>query len=131
MSDPIASLLDLLADEPGDELARLLYELRMLVLKHPIAVQAAFRALVAEGRRFGETDDGRAWRARLERSELIRRGNAVLELGTLGMLDADSDQLLPTQLIDAFARAASRRDLEEALARRLEPDPVALAETEA
>jgi hypothetical protein len=131
VTDPVASLLDLLADEAGDELSRLLFELRMIVLKHPVAAQAAFRSLVAEGRRFGETEEGRAWRARLERSELIRRGSTVLELGTLGMLDADSDQVLPTQLIDAFARAASRRDLEEALARRLEPDAITLADAAA
>lgn len=130
MSDAIGSMLDLLVDEPDDELSRLLFELRWLVIKHPIAAQAAFRALVAEGRRFAQTEEGRAWRERLERSELVRRGAAVLELGTLGMLDGDTDRVLPTQLVDAFARAASRRDLEEALARRLEPDPQALEERE-
>jgi hypothetical protein len=121
MSDPVGAMLDMLVDEPGDELSRLLYELRWLLLKHPIAAQAAYRALVREGRAFAQTDEGRAWRARLERSELIRRGTSLFELGTMSMLDADSDQVLPTQLIDAFARAASRIDLEEALARRLEP----------
>lgn len=126
MIDPIDSMLDLLVDEPDDELSRLLFELRWLVIKHPVAAQAAYRALVAEGRRFAQTDEGRAWRERLERSELVRRGTALFELGTLGMLDGDTDRVLPTQLVDAFARAAARRDLEEALARRLEPDPQAL-----
>src|SRR5512139_272528 len=121
MSDPVAAMLALLVDEPDDELSRLLYELRWLLFKHPIAAQAAYRALVREGRAFARTEEGRAWRARLERSELIRRGTSLFELGTMSMLDPDSDQVLPTQLIDAFARAASRRDLEEALARRLEP----------
>lgn len=130
MTDELDSMLDLLVAEPDDELSRLLFELRWLVIKHPVAAQAAFRALVAEGRSFATTAEGRAWRARLESSELVRRGAAVLELGTLGMLDGDSDRVLPTQLIDAFARAASRRDLEEALARRLEPDPLSLDEGE-
>jgi hypothetical protein len=121
MSDPVGAMLGLLVDEPDDELSRLLSELRWLLVKHPIAAQAAYRALVREGRAFAQTDEGRAWRARLERSELVRRGTSLFELGTIGMLDADSDQLLPTQLIDAFARAASRSDLEEAIARRLEP----------
>lgn len=116
------SAVEFLLEEPDDELGRLLYELRWLVLKHPIAARAAYRALLAEGRRFAETDEGRVWRERLRRSELIRRGTAVFELGTLGALDSDS--VLPTQLIDAFARAAVREDLEEALARRSEPmDP--------
>lgn len=128
MTDAMDSMLDLLVDEPDDELSRLLFELRWLVIKHPVAAQAAFRTLVAEGRRFATTDEGQAWRARLENSELVRRGAAVFELGTLGMLDGDSERVLPTQLIDAVARAASRRDLEEALARRLEPDPLSLDE---
>lgn len=115
-------MLELLVDEPTDELSRLLFELRWLVLKHPLAAQAAVRTLVAEGRKFGTTDEGQAWRAKLEHSELVRRGAGLFELGTLGMIDADSDAALPTQLIDAFARAASRRDLEEAIARRLEPE---------
>jgi hypothetical protein len=122
MTDPVGSLLELLVAEPSDELARLLFELRLLVLKHPLAAQAAVRTLVAEGRSFGATEEGQAWRARLEHSELVRRGAGIFELGTLGMLDPDSDAVLPTQLIDAFARAASRRDLEEAIARRLEPE---------
>jgi hypothetical protein len=128
MTDPVASLLDLLADEPDDELSRLLFELRWLVLRHPLAAQATYRALVAEGRRFDATEAGHIWRARLEGSELVRRGTSILELGTLGMLDDDAPGALPTQMIDAFARAASRRDLEEALARRLEPDAIALDE---
>lgn len=119
MSD---ELFDLLANEPEDELSRLLYELRWLVLQHPVAAQAAYRALVAEGRAYAETEEGRRWRERFAGSELVRRGKSVWELGTLGMLDAESDRVLPSQLVEAFARAASRRDLEDALARRLEPD---------
>lgn len=131
MTDPVRAMLDLLASEPEDELSRLLFELRWLVLKHPVAARAALRALAAEGREFAQTEEGRVWRARLERSELARRGSSVFELGTLGMLDDQPGGLLPTQLIDAFARAAARRDLEEALARRLEPDPLALDEGDA
>jgi hypothetical protein len=128
VTDPLASLLDLLVDEPDDELSRLLFDLRWLVMRHPIAARAAYSALVAEGRRFAATDAGQVWRARLGSSELVRRGASILELGTLGMLDDDASGALPTQLIDAFARAASRRDLEEAMARRLEPDAIALDE---
>jgi hypothetical protein len=122
MSDPIASMLELLVDESTDELSQLLVSLRWLMLKHPIAAQAAYRTLIMEGRRFAATTAGQAWRARLEGSELVRRGVSILEFGTLGMLDADDNGLLPTQLIDAFSRAASRRDLEEALARHAEPE---------
>lgn len=123
MSDPGLNPFELLGAEPDDELGRLLFELRWMVLKHPIASQSAFRTLVAEGRRFAATAEGQHWRARLDGSVLIRHGKTLWELGTLGMLDGHSDRVLPTQLIDAFARAAARRDLEETLAHRLEPDP--------
>lgn len=114
-------LLEALTEEPRDELSRLLIELRWLIIKHPIAARAAFRSLVAEGRRFAATDEGAPWRHRLEGSPLIRRGRTVWELATLNMLDEDAARPLPTQLIDAFCHAAARSDLEQALARRLEP----------
>jgi len=114
-------LLEALAEEPRDELSTLLVELRWLIIKHPVAARAAFRSLVAEGRRFAATDEGALWRRRLEASTLIRRGRAVWELATLNMLDEDVSRPLPTQLIDAFCHAAARADLEPALARRLEP----------
>lgn len=114
-------LLEALTEEPRDDLSRLLIELRWLIVKHPIAARAAFRSLVAEGRRFTATDEGSRWRRRLEGSPLIRRGRTVWELATLNMLDEDPSQVLPTQLIDAFCHAAARTDLEPALAHSLEP----------
>ncbi|MFN0249073.1 MAG: hypothetical protein ACKV2T_19470 [Kofleriaceae bacterium] len=119
-------MVDLLVDAPDDELSRVLYELRWLVIKYPLAAQAAYRTLLAEGQRFASTSDGAAWRARVEGSELVRRGRSIFELGTLGLLDDSA--VLPTEMIDAFARAAGRRDLEAALAQRLEPDALALEE---
>lgn len=113
-------LLDALTEEPRDELSSLLVELRWLIVKHPIAARAAFRSLVAEGRRFAATEDGARWRRRLEGSPLIRRGRAVWELATLNMLDEDAARPLPTQLIDALCHAAARTDLEPALAHRLD-----------
>ena len=121
MSAELDGLLDALAEQPGDELSALLLELRWLIVKHPIAARAAFRSLVAEGRRFAATADGARWRRRLEASPLIRRGRVVWEAATLNMLDEDASRALPTQLIDAFCHAVARADLEPALARSSEP----------
>jgi len=123
MSDRRAldSLLSELAEEPTDELDVLLRELRWVILKHPVAARAVYRALVAEGRRYAATEEGAAWRRRLDSSPLIRRGRSVWELATCNMLDEDATRALPTQLIDAFCRAAAMSDLEPELARRLEP----------
>ncbi len=113
-------LLDLLFEEPVDDLGRLLVELRWLVLRHPIAARSAARALVAEGRRFAETEEGRRWKERLAGSELVRRGQLIWDVGTWGALDGNNDDVLPSQLIDAMARASGRLDLETALAHRVE-----------
>ncbi len=123
MADPVESLLDLLFDEPEDELSRLLSELRWLALKHPIAARSASRALRAEGRRYAATPEGRVWARQLASSELIRRGQLIWDVGTSNALDGDDDRVLPSELIDAFARAAARCDLERAIARRTEPAP--------
>ena len=121
MTGDLDSLLALLAEEPSDELSALLAELRWLVLKHPVAARAAVRALVAEGRRFAETEDGARWKRRLDGSELARRGQAIWEIGSMNLLDGEG-AVLPTQLIDAFCYATTRRDLEPALARVFERD---------
>jgi hypothetical protein len=120
VNDEVDSLLELLAGDPTDELSALLAELRWIVLKHPLAARAAARALIAEGRRFAATEDGARWRRRLAGSELVRSGQVVWEAGTMNALD-DSDGALPTDLIDAFCYATTRRDLEPAVARALEP----------
>jgi hypothetical protein len=118
----MTDLLDLLLDEPADELSRLLTELRWLTLRHPIAARHAVRALIAEGRRFAATDEGRAWKQRLAGSELVHRGQLIWDVGTWGSLDGDHEHLLPTEVIDVLSRASARRDLETAVARRLEVD---------
>ena len=114
--------LDLLFEQPGDELSQLLGELRWLTLRHPVAARSAVRALVEEGKRFGATEEGSAWRERLRGSELVQRGQVLWEVGTWGSLEADDERLLPTQVIDAFSRASARRDLERAIASRVEID---------
>ncbi len=118
----MTDLLDLLFEEPGDELSQLLAELRWLTLRHPVAARSAVRALVAEGRRFATTEEGRRWSERLRGSELVRRGQVLWEVGTWGSLESDDEHLLPTQVIDAFSRASARRDLERAIASRVEVD---------
>jgi len=119
--DDVDTFLAMLVDEPEDELAHLLVELRWLVLKHPIAARAIVRALREEGRRFAATPDGKAWSVRLAGSELIRRGQLVWNVGTAGALDHDDNRMLPSELVDAFARASARRDLESAISIRTEP----------
>jgi len=116
MTDPLERLFA----EPEDELSRLLVELGWLTLRHPAAARSAVRALIAEGRRFAATEEGQKWRDRIAGSELVRRVQLIWDIGTWGALDSEDEHLLPSQIVDAFCRESARRDLETALARRVE-----------
>ena len=105
-----------------DPLASVLRMVSLVILKHPVAAQAAFAALVAEGRRFAQTPEGRWWKAALANSELAERGRALWEASMLHALEDSSDVVLPTAVVDAVVQAVSRTDLESALLRCLRAD---------
>jgi hypothetical protein len=94
-----------------EELVQILREGQFLILRHPVAAQAALRALVAEGRRVAETADGRRWRDRLARSELIRRGRMIWQGSVLNMLEEDSPTPLPSAFLDAVLAASASENL--------------------
>jgi hypothetical protein len=102
----------------GDELAGVLRRLQLLLLQHPLAAQAAFSALVAEGRRFATTPEGAAWKASLAGSELVRQGRPLWDALTFNLLEEDASTLVPSTYLEALFQAASSPEL-EALVRRL------------
>jgi hypothetical protein len=97
-----------------------LHRAQRLLLEHPAAAQAIFRAFVAEGRGFAQTAEGRRWRDELEGSPLIRRGRVVWEVGTLNVLEENSDTVLPSKLLEAIVQAAGVDALEPFLSRLFE-----------
>ncbi len=99
------------------EVVRVLRALQTAILRHPVAAQAAFSALIAEGRRFAETPDGREWRGRLTRSSLLHRARLAWETTSLWMLEEDPPSVLPSTFLDALFMAASSNDLEPLLDR--------------
>jgi hypothetical protein len=107
---------------PDDPLLRVLEHASRLVLKYPVAAQAAFSALLAEGRRFAGTPEGRRWKAALAHSELMRRGRVLWEGSVLNTLEDRADAALPSAILDAVVRAASRDDLPALLRRLLHPE---------
>ena len=97
---------------------RMLYVLRALqtsLLKHPVAGQAAFTALVAEGRRFAATERGSKLRTALERSELLNRARLVFDFATLALLEQDPPDILPSAYIDALFMLSSSERADEIL----------------
>ncbi|MDC3378998.1 hypothetical protein OAX78_01790 [Planctomycetota bacterium] len=110
--DPDAHMPTLTLREPDDDATRVLREGQLLLLKYPLAAQALFRSFVAEGRRYGETEEGQQWAAALGDSDLIRRGRVVWEVATLKLLEERSPSLLPSKLLDAFVDTANSDGLE-------------------
>jgi hypothetical protein len=106
-------------DLEGDRVERVLGRLRDAVLRHPAATQAAFSALVAEGRRFARTEDGAALADALAGSELLARGRMIWEVLTMSAF-VEGEDGLPSVIIDELARAASNGSLESVLSRVFE-----------
>lgn len=106
--------------DADDEVGRLLRGLQRALLKYPLASQALFKALVAEGRLYAATAEGQAWRRRLAASPLIRRGRVVWDETTLRMLEEDPATVIPSAVVDAFVHAALMDGLEPFLARLFE-----------
>lgn len=113
MTAPLATpeLPRVVIDDADDPLTVLLREAQLALLRHPVPSQAVIRALVAEGRRFARTPEGRQWALRLAGSELVRRGRAAWEGSALGMFEETSDTMLPSSLVDAIVSALARADL--------------------
>lgn len=123
MSAPVPRIV---LEAPEEEVVTALREAQFLLLKHPVAAQAAFAAFVAEGRRFAATPEGRAWHAALVDSALIRRGRVLWDGSALTMLQESPDTLLPSSLLDAIVGATASGDLGVLLGRvfhdaRLDP----------
>lgn len=101
----------------ADEIIGLLNDAQMAILKYPTAAQAAFSAVVREGRRYAETDEGKAWLDALSTSGLMRRARWLWETTSLNMLQEDESTIVPSTYLEALLRAAEVPDMEELLGR--------------
>jgi hypothetical protein len=99
------------------ELLALLEQARVFLLRHPIASQAMFTALVAEGRRYASTEQGAAWARSLAASPAMLRAREVWEATSLNLLTADPDARVPSTWVEALLRAVELPELDRLLAR--------------
>jgi hypothetical protein len=95
----------------------LLDKAQLALLKHPTAAQAAFSALVGEGRRFARTAEGAEWLDALSTSSFIRRARWVWETTSLNMLEEDETTVVPSTYLEALLRAAEGPDMDQVLSR--------------
>lgn len=98
-----------------DELADLLRRVQLVLFEHPVASQAAFAALMTEGRRFAATPEGAAWKAALEGSELVHKGRRLWDAVSMSMLEEDPATVVPSGYLEALLRAAKSADLDALL----------------
>jgi hypothetical protein len=90
----------------------LLRRLQGLLLEHPVAAQAAFSALLAEGRRFAATPEGAVWKRVLADSDWVRNGRLLWDVVSLNLLEETPSGALPSAYLEALFRAAETPDLE-------------------
>jgi hypothetical protein len=90
-----------------DATTEIIRRLQLMVLKYPVAANAAFRALIAEGLAFAETQEGQQWRDKLMGSDLLHRARIALDLPGLSMLERDGGQVLPSAYLDTIFMLAS------------------------
>jgi len=108
-----------------ERIDRAIQQLTRAIVKYPLAAQAAYRALVREGRAFATTEEGRQIRDQLAQSDLAARLRTAWELVTLGMLrDEAPAGAIPSVLVEALVQAVFRNRFEarlhEAMVRRSE-----------
>ena len=103
------------------ELVTAIAHVQRAIFEHPIAAQAAFAALVAEGREFEKTPEGAAWRERLERSTLLEKAEAIWEGLTLNILEENSDTVVPSRIVDVLVKLLHERALDTILAKLQAP----------
>jgi hypothetical protein len=106
--------------ELSDEARALLEQLeqaRAFMLRHPIASQAVFSALIAEGRRYSTTESGAVWAEGLAGSPAMTRGRELWEATSLNLLVDDEQTVLPSTWVEALLRTVELPELEQLLDR--------------
>jgi len=103
-------------DDADAATLRFLRRFSAMIFKHPAATQAVYAALVAEGRRFAETEEGARLAESLARSDLVAKARMVWEVLSMSAFRENGDGL-PSVIVDDFARAAQRDGIETILSR--------------
>lgn len=103
-----------LADK-SKPLSRLLLEGQHLLVKYPQPARQLIQAFVTEGKKYAQTEEGRAWQVRLAKSHLVRRGRFIWDAYSLDALLENEAGQLPSAWLDVILAAVANPDLETIL----------------
>jgi hypothetical protein len=105
-----------MTEAAGDPIDDAMLFLQRAFVKHPIAAQAIYHALVREGRAYARTDEGRVLRECLLRSDAVGRLRTAWDIITCGLVtDEPPRGAIPSVLLEALARALFRPAFEARL----------------
>jgi len=108
---PANEIPTLVIEDERSQVDPLLLDVRRALWRHPLAAQSLFAMLVAEGRRFATTPEGKEWAARLAACETLEQVGVVWDLVTSRALEDDPDVVVPSVVAEAFVKAATDRSL--------------------
>jgi hypothetical protein len=103
-----------------EDVVSALYWMRDSIYRYPMVVQAVFSFLVAEGRRFAETEEGEQLRNRLMRSPSSASARMIWELLTTHAFVEKPVHALPSAFIERFVRLVATRGIEPLISRIFE-----------
>ena len=119
-SKPSRSAASPKLEDGNAELGRALGNLHRALFRYPMAAQAAFSALVTEGRRFARTPEGAEWQERLLSSRETGSAQLLWEILSSRTFTERTEGALPSTLLDALSRAIRVKNIEPLLARIIE-----------
>jgi hypothetical protein len=106
---------------PSDaEVLATLRALERVIFKYPMAIQAAFSALAAEGRRYAGTPEGSLWQRRLAAAHSMGRARMLWEVLSLSAFTEKNAGPLPGVFVESLVRVLRTRHLEPLLSRVFE-----------
>jgi len=103
--------------EETPEIDQTLRAIQALLMRFPMATQAAFSALVAEGRAYAQTRAGAELLQQLMHSKRANRARVVWEILTLSGITDQRTQAVPSLFLDKIARTLVVERLEPLLSR--------------
>ena len=104
LADETASTASVGEQPTRGELETGLIAIHRMLMAHPVATKASYRALLAEGRNEARTAEGAALRERLASSAEVRRASMLWRTLSMDMFDANDAGELPSAYLDHLLR---------------------------